>query len=173
MTADDQRSITVNVVMRGESVGLLEWIDRTSGWLAADTSSPGSCHLALIHQRLTFGNDHPPLRTVCDALMSSLALLFIHQPAHLLGMALVFFVAGGWLRVRRTATMPRGQALLWASLAWAAWAGWEAWVMHQTPEANIRVDLLLILPAVGLISIWSIVRTWLSRGARRQRAFDV
>jgi hypothetical protein len=31
--------------------------------------------------------------------------------------------------------------------------------MVRTPEADIRVDLLLIWPCVGLISLWAIIKS--------------
>jgi hypothetical protein len=38
-------------------------------------------------------------------------------------------------------------------------AAWEWLVTARTPEANIRVDLLLIWPAALVVVVWSLVRT--------------
>jgi hypothetical protein len=43
--------------------------------------------------------------------------------------------------------------LLVPAAAWALYAAWEWLVMARTPEANIRVDLLLILPVILALSL--------------------
>jgi hypothetical protein len=40
-----------------------------------------------------------------------------------------------------------------------ALAGWEWLVLVRTPEADIRVDLLLIWPAMLILTVWSLWRT--------------
>jgi hypothetical protein len=41
---------------------------------------------------------------------------------------------------------------------WALYAAWEWVVLTRTPEADIRVDLLLIWPLLALCSIWFTIR---------------
>jgi hypothetical protein len=51
--------------------------------------------------------------------------------------------------------------LLWPAAYCLVFAGWEWLVMIRTPEANIRVDLLLIWPLLLLLtvgSLWRILR---------------
>ena len=48
--------------------------------------------------------------------------------------------------------------LLTAALAWGLYAAWEWLVQVRTPEANIRVDLLVIWPALALLSAWALFR---------------
>jgi hypothetical protein len=55
------------------------------------------------------------------------------------------------------------QGLLWAALAWAVWAAWEFAIVRFSPEANIRVDLLLIIPVVIGLSIAAIVLLFIKR----------
>ncbi len=48
--------------------------------------------------------------------------------------------------------------LLVAAIAWALYAAWEWLILVRTPEANIRVDLLLIWPALAILSGWALLR---------------
>jgi hypothetical protein len=46
---------------------------------------------------------------------------------------------------------------LWvAGLAWLAYAVWEWWVLSVTPEADIRIDLLIIFPLLAILTLWGI-----------------
>jgi hypothetical protein len=48
-----------------------------------------------------------------------------------------------------------------AGLSWLAYALWEALVQWRTPEASIRIDLLLIAPwllAITLAAAWQMAR---------------
>ena len=59
------------------------------------------------------------------------------------------------------------ECALGAAVAWLAYAGWEWLVLVKSPEANIRVDLLLIWPVIGLTTLWALVRAakgWWSVG---------
>jgi hypothetical protein len=58
--------------------------------------------------------------------------------------------------------------LLAAAAAWLVHAGREWLVMVRTPEANIRVDLLVIWPVLVVPSLWCVVRALrqVSQGAR-------
>lgn len=47
-----------------------------------------------------------------------------------------------------------------AAIAWAGYAVWEWRVLVETPEANIRVDLLLIYPVLVLLSVWALFRAF-------------
>ena len=74
---------------------------------------------------------------------------FVAHPERIIAVAtslLVMFGVLGWARGH----WPR--PLLWATGLWAAFAAWEWLVLTQTPDANIRVDLLLIYPV--LLIIW-------------------
>ena len=69
--------------------------------------------------------------------------------------------AGLWAvaRASRLRGAPRTNALWIPALAWLAYAGWEWLVVVRSPDANIRVDLLLIWPAVALATLWGWIRT--------------
>jgi hypothetical protein len=87
-----------------------------------------------------------------------LASLFVGKPLNILTIG-VLFVLGHLLLGFVTATPRRyPNALLVAAAAWGLYAVWEWLVRVRTPEANIRVDLLLIWPVLALLSVWMIFR---------------
>lgn len=85
--------------------------------------------------------------------MQSLAVLFVGKPLHILAVALV--LVGGHLLLRFSSLGPGRHArpLLLAAAAWVVYAAWEWLVQARTPEANIRVDLLLIWPILAIVSV--------------------
>ena len=91
--------------------------------------------------------------------MKFLASLFVGKPFNIFSAALIFFI--GYLTLRCT-VLGGGRhpgPLLAASIAWALYAAWEWLVLIRTPEANIRVDLLIIWPALAIFSAWAIYRS--------------
>ena len=90
--------------------------------------------------------------------MQWLSRLYVGQPFHifLVGSALL----GGYaiLRFRRYGHGRRTRPLLVAALAWWVGALWEWLVVLLTPEANIRVDLLLIWPLLALLTAYGLWR---------------
>lgn len=91
--------------------------------------------------------------------------MFVQKPLHILAVATPFLA--GYLALRFT-PLGRGrrpQPLLLAAVAWAAYAGWEWLILLRTPEANIRVDLIVIWPALALLSAWALFRSLRSPAA--------
>ena len=86
-----------------------------------------------------------------------LFLPFVNNPALIALPAGLFFGTYVLLRNRAWAQCHRINALLVAASAWLGWAIWEWAVMTFSPEANIRVDLLLLIPLVAIASITAIV----------------
>lgn len=82
----------------------------------------------------------------------------VQQPLHIFLVAGMFFLV--WLLLRRKSGKfsRRTNALRVPAFAWLAYAAWEWLVLVMTPDANIRVDLLLILPIVALATLWPVVR---------------
>lgn len=66
---------------------------------------------------------------------------------------LIFFVAGLWA-LAAAALPPIRRALVANSIGWLGFACWEGLVQALTPEANIRVDLLLIGPVLAGLAVW-------------------
>ena len=90
--------------------------------------------------------------------VSFLASLFVGRPQVIAVVAGLFLLAYYVMRLRGTDTSGHPRFLLMVALAWGFYAAWEAAVLFFTPEANIRVDLLLIWPLLGLFSIWAVYR---------------
>lgn len=90
--------------------------------------------------------------------MELLASLFVGKPLHIVVVAALFFA--GHLIVWST-TLGAGRRprpLLAAAAAWLLYAFWEWLVNVRTPEANIRVDLLMIWPVLAALSAWALFR---------------
>ncbi len=86
-----------------------------------------------------------------------LFLPFVNNPALIALPAGLFFAAYVLLRNRAWAQGRRINALLVAAIAWLGWAVWEWAVTTFSPEANIRVDLLLLIPLVLIASLVGVV----------------
>ena len=92
--------------------------------------------------------------------MESLAYFFVGKPPNIFAMA-AMFLAGHF--VVRFAGLGSGRHLWSLAVvagAWALYAAWEWLILMRTPEANIRVDLLLIWPALLIVSIWFAIRAF-------------
>ncbi|MGA7877172.1 MAG: hypothetical protein WCA08_16045 [Desulfoferrobacter sp.] len=92
--------------------------------------------------------------------MELLASLFVGKPLNILAVAVVFIA--GYLAVRFAAVgKPRHpRPLLIGSIAWGLYATWEWLVQMKTPEADIRVDLLVIWPVLAILSAWALFRAF-------------
>ena len=99
------------------------------------------------------------LRVFCQSKsMEFLASLFVGQPLTIAVIGLLLLVAYG---VISRLPLGRGRNLrpfLIAGIAWGIYASWEWLVLIRTPEADIRVDLLLIWPILAIISLWAIIQ---------------
>lgn len=89
--------------------------------------------------------------------MQFLAALFVGRPLVILAVAAVWLVA---FLARRSAAPASARLLLLAALGWVSYAGWEWLVMARTPDANIRVDLLVIWPVLAVLSAWALFRAF-------------
>jgi ABC-type proline/glycine betaine transport system permease subunit len=89
-----------------------------------------------------------------------LTSLFVGKPQNILAAAVVFLA--GYLALRFTALgiSRHPRPLLIASAAWGFYAAWERLVQIRTPEANIRVDLLVIWPVLAILSAWALFRAF-------------
>ena len=92
--------------------------------------------------------------------MEFLASLFVAKP-HIVALVALVFVAGYLvLRYMVPGIARRPGTLLIASTAWGLYAAWEWLVLIRTPEANIRVDLLVLWPLLAVLSIWALYRAF-------------
>lgn len=78
---------------------------------------------------------------------------FVQHPARILMLAAI--LAAGWAVLRFGAMGRRADALLWPMGFCVLFAAWEWYVLQSTPDANIRVDLLLIWPIFLALLIWA------------------
>ena len=90
--------------------------------------------------------------------MESLASMFLGKPQHILAVAVVFLVGYLVLRLTPIGNAGHPRSLLIASTAWGLYAVWEWLVLIKTPQANIRVDLLVIIPVLTILSTWALYR---------------
>jgi hypothetical protein len=90
--------------------------------------------------------------------MRFLASLFVGKPLNILAVAGVFVAGFFALRVASFGAGRHPRALLAAAGAWALYAAWERLVQMRSPEANIRVDLMLIWSVLAVVSAWSLFR---------------
>jgi hypothetical protein len=90
--------------------------------------------------------------------MKFLASLFVGKPLNILVVTVSFVAAHLALRHWSAGSGRSPRALLVAAGAWALYAAWEWLVQVRTPEADIRVDLLVIWPVLAVVSAWSILR---------------
>ena len=85
--------------------------------------------------------------------MELLASMVVHKPLNILLVAVLFGIG---LQIRRGSAGGSPTSMLIVAAGWALYAAWEWLVMTRTPEANIRVDLLVIWPVLLALSGWSI-----------------
>jgi hypothetical protein len=88
--------------------------------------------------------------------MQALASLLVGKPLHVLVVSLAFLAGHLLLRFTALGSGRHPRPLLLAAAGWAAYAAWEWLVNVRTPEADIRVDLLLIWPTLAIASIVAI-----------------
>jgi hypothetical protein len=93
----------------------------------------------------------------------------VQQPGH------IALVAAGnlavWALCRATVLRAaQGYNRLWVpAILWLAYAAWEWLVLVRTPDANIRVDLLLIWPVIALTTLWALGRAAMGWWKTRHR----
>ncbi len=92
--------------------------------------------------------------------MQSIASLFVQKPFSILAVAAIFAAAYLVLRFTSLGAGKHYSALLVPAIGWALYAAWEWLVLWKTPEANIRVDLMLIWPVLLVLSIWFSIRAF-------------
>ena len=90
--------------------------------------------------------------------MELLGLLFAGKPLNSVAVAAVFVAL---CFARRSKTGGEDFHSRWplaAVVGWLLYGAWEWLILVRTPEANIRIDLLLIYPSLGLLSVWALYR---------------
>jgi hypothetical protein len=95
--------------------------------------------------------------------MGDVLAWFVHQPLRLAALAVPFILT--WLVLRRGSgsRAVRSRAALYPAGFFLAFAAWEWLVMWRSPEADIRVDLLVIWPVAVIIAIRALLRIFAGR----------
>jgi hypothetical protein len=91
-------------------------------------------------------------------MMQFLANLFVARPLNIFFVALIFLAGYLVMRFSAFGATRHPRALLIAAAAWCVYAAWEWLVQARTPEANIRVDLMLVWPLIALLSALALYR---------------
>jgi len=91
--------------------------------------------------------------------MEILSSLFVGKPLNILAVAILFLFVYLVYRFRMSSSGHYNNALLVAVVAWVLYAVWEYLVQFWTPEANIRVDLLIIWVILSILLVWAIYKS--------------
>lgn len=90
--------------------------------------------------------------------MEILGLLFAGKPFNSVAVAAVFVALYLARRSRNGGADYHSRWPLAAVAGWLIYGAWKWLILVRTPGANIRVDLLLIYPSLGLLSVWALYR---------------
>ena len=92
--------------------------------------------------------------------MDFLASLFVGKPFNILIVAAVFFMVYLIVKFAVSSASLHASPFLVIAIIWGIYAAWEWLVVTQSPEVNIRVDLLVIWPLLAILTLWQIVRAF-------------
>jgi hypothetical protein len=80
--------------------------------------------------------------------MQFFASLFVGKPLSILAIAALFLAAYFIQRCTGFISGRHPRSLIVVAVAWAVYAAWEWLVFIPTPDANIRIDLDVVVPAL-------------------------
>lgn len=92
--------------------------------------------------------------------METFSRFFVQQPLHILAVALGHGLVWAALGFGLPLDPRPAKAMLAATVGWLVYAAWEWWVHVKTPEANIRIDLLIIWPLLLILTLWAVFRAF-------------
>jgi hypothetical protein len=90
--------------------------------------------------------------------MDELSRFLVNQPLHVLLVSSVYWLLWIVLRFLKIGAIHHPNALLVPAVFALMYAGWEWLVTVKTPEADIRVDLLLIWPLQAMLTLWALIK---------------
>ena len=93
-------------------------------------------------------------------MLEVIASALIQKPSNILAIAGALATCWALLRLGLGLGARRPNALLAPVVGVILYAGWEWLVTTRTPEANIRVDLLVICPALLILIAWSLFKAF-------------
>jgi hypothetical protein len=86
---------------------------------------------------------------------------FVHHPLRIAALSAGYLAL--WSALRSSRLGHRANALLLPFAFCLVFAAWEWLVSVRTPEANIRVDLLLVWPALLFLTVWALISAFRRR----------
>ncbi len=86
--------------------------------------------------------------------MDAIFNLFVGQPLVQLAISGLFFLV--YFFTFHNPNL-RAKVLLTPAVLWLVWGAWEGMLLQVSPGANIRIDLLIILPVVFIVSTVAVV----------------
>lgn len=92
--------------------------------------------------------------------MEFLASLLVGRPLNIVAVAAVFLAGHFIVRFTGVGSGRHSWSLVVVAGVWSLYAAWEWLILVRTPEANIRVDLMLIWPVLLIVSIWFTIRAF-------------
>jgi hypothetical protein len=101
--------------------------------------------------------------------VETLSRWLVQQPGHIVLVAVASLALWAFCRATILRKVPKANVLWVPAVLWLAYAGWEALVLVKTPEADIRIDLLLVWPLIGVVTLWALlraVRGWWASGRK-------
>jgi hypothetical protein len=101
-------------------------------------------------------------------MIETLSRWLVQQPGHILLIAAGYVALWALLRSTILRAAPRANVFLVPAILCLAYTVWEWLLLRQSPEADIRFDLLVIWPVIAGATVWALVRAargWMS--ARR------
>ena len=90
--------------------------------------------------------------------MELLGLFLVGKPLNILVVSAVIMIIYLIIRINRPENIRLHRSFLVLTIAWCLYAAWEWLVLFHTPEANIRVDLLIIWPILAFLSILAFIQ---------------
>jgi hypothetical protein len=91
-------------------------------------------------------------------MLEVLSRWLVQQPGHVLMLAAGYAAVWAILRTTVLRTVPSANGFLVPAVLCLAYAAWEWLLLRKSPESNIRFDLLIIWPALAVVTLWAIVR---------------
>ncbi len=90
--------------------------------------------------------------------MKFLSSFVVNKPLNIATVAALFLVGYLVLRFSGVGEGKNATALLVPTIGWGLYAVWEWFVTTRSPDADIRVDLLIIWPVLLVLSIWFVFK---------------
>ena len=92
--------------------------------------------------------------------MEFLVSIFVGKYYNILWIAIILFFVYFMLRFVFKDTALNSRPLITLSIIWTIYAVWELIVQTWSPESNIRIDLLIIWPILGVLTVWKLFKVF-------------